>query len=164
MPARFDRMPSSMILCATVERSGTVLVRVRPVISRTPIGCSTKLIFAINSPHEAQVDPHRFLYSRFGDVHDERIGQVRWSIFPCRKWRVCALLDRQDAHRYQRAKHPPRRSDHRSQSSVRFAGWLCASLGSLTHTNSIMALANEKRRFAVPCPGCRFEGASRNPN
>ena len=34
----------------------------------------------------------------------------------------------------------------------------------ITQSNSIMALAKKKRRFAVPCPGCRFAGASCNPN
>lgn len=50
--------------------------------------------FAINSPHDAQVDPHQMLNPRFGDRHDERIWQVDWSICPRRKWRLGPWVSR----------------------------------------------------------------------
>jgi hypothetical protein len=46
-------------------------------------------LFAINLPHKAQVDPHRLLNSGFGNIHDERLGQVGRSIFPCRERWFC---------------------------------------------------------------------------
>src|SRR5215831_14892550 len=33
-----------------------------------------------------------------------------------------------------------------------------------THSNSSIALSKKKRRFAVPCPSCRFGGPSVNPS
>ena len=47
-----------------------------------------EMLFAIDSAHEVQVDPHRLFDACFTYVHKERIGQVCRPIFPCRKgWR-----------------------------------------------------------------------------
>src|SRR5262249_213347 len=55
------------------------------------------------------------------------------------------------------------RPDHPSQTNVRRAPSFCPHCSSLPQNNSSIAFLNEKRRHAVPWPGCRLGGPSTRP-
>ena len=56
-------------------------------------------MFALSSSHEAQIDPHRLLYSHVVDVHDKRIWQIRRPILPCgQRWPCILRIDRPQAN------------------------------------------------------------------
>ena len=148
-PNRVARMPSSTTLRDTSERSSTGHIKAKAVISRMPIGCSTnhcwRCVRCMNptkihigssmlaSPIWKQSGACRYVgrYSHAGK------GGSRDRPLMGRKQKPKgdAVLSRQD---------------HLSHSNVRFAFSLCASFASFTQISSIIALANEKRRQAVP--------------
>src|ERR1700735_3746389 len=45
-------------------------------------------LLTVDPAHKAHEDPHRLLHIGFGDMHDERILQVRWLVSPRWKWRL----------------------------------------------------------------------------
>jgi hypothetical protein len=58
-----------------------------------------KPLFALSSSHEAQINPHQFLYSHVAEMHEQRIWQIRGPILPCGKRQPCVLrIDRPQAN------------------------------------------------------------------